>query len=106
MLPLCRQHDIAVVAYSPFGGEGGFVRAESRAGRVLAEIAAAHGATPRQVALAFLLRQDVFAIPKSASVQHVEANARAADLALNEAETTQIDAAFPRGKRRAGVPVL
>ncbi len=106
VLPFSRQHEIAVVAYSPFGGEGGFVRAESRGGRVLAEVAATHGATPRQVALAFLLRQGVFAIPKSASSEHVEQNARAADLGLTDAEVAQIDAAFPRGKRRAGVPVL
>jgi diketogulonate reductase-like aldo/keto reductase len=106
VLPFCHQHDIALVAYSPFGGEGGFVRAESRGGRVLAEIAAAHGAPPRQVTLAFLLRQGVFAIPKSASPEHVEANARAADLELGEEKMARIDAAFPRGKRRAGVPVL
>lgn len=106
VLPFCRQHEIAVVAYSPFGGEGGFVRPDSRGGRALAEIAAAHGATPRQLALAFLLRQGVFAIPKSAWGQHVEANAHAGELELTQAEVAMIDGAFPRGRRRSGVPVL
>ncbi len=106
VLPFCRQHDIAVVAYSPFGGEGGFPRPASHGGRVLAEIAAAHDVTPHQVALAFLLRQGVFVIPKSASPERVEQNARAAGLELAAAEASLTDVAFPRGKRRAGVPVL
>ena len=50
-------------------------------GRVLQEIAAAHGATPRQVALAFLTRRRrVFAIPKASSAEHVAENAAAGDL--------------------------
>ncbi|HXT22880.1 MAG TPA: aldo/keto reductase [Thermoanaerobaculia bacterium] len=106
VLPFCREHEIAVVAYSPFGGGGGFVRPSSRGGQVLAEIATAHRATPRQVALAFLLRESVFAIPKSADREHVEANARAADLKLTADEVARLDAAFPRGRRRSGVPVL
>jgi aryl-alcohol dehydrogenase-like predicted oxidoreductase len=67
----------------------------------LSEIAAAHGATARQVALAFLLRHpNVFVIPKAASIEHVEENAGAARLALNDAEIARIDTAFPAGKRR------
>ena len=105
VLPFCRDHGVAVVAYSPFGS-GRFPRPDSRGGRVLAEIAAAHEATPHEVALAFLLRQGVFAIPKSADVKHVETNAAAAELELTDAEAERIDAAFPRGRRRRGVPVL
>ncbi len=105
VLPLCRDRGVAVVAYSPFGS-GRFPRPDSRGGLVLAEVAAAHEATPHQVALAFLLRQGVFAIPKSTSAEHVEANAAAADLELTDAEAERIDATFPRGRRRRGVPVL
>jgi len=105
VLPYCLEHDVAVVAYSPFGS-GHFPRPDSRGGRVLADIAAAHGARPHQVALAFLFRQGVFAIPKSSTVEHVEANAAAAELELSDAEADHIDAAFPRGRRRRGVPVL
>ena len=62
MLPWCEAHGVAVVAYSPFGS--GTSRRRAR-GAVLAEIAQAHGATPHQVALAFLVRRpSVFAIPK------------------------------------------
>ncbi len=55
-IPACEERGVAVVAYSPFGS-GSFPSPRGRGGRVLAEIAAAHGATPRQVALAFLVRR-------------------------------------------------
>ncbi len=106
VLPWCEARGIAVVAYSPFGS-GGFPAASSRGGRVLAEIAAAHGASPRQVALRFLVRRpSLFAIPKAGRVSHVEDNAAAGALALSGAELDRIDAAFPRGRRRRGLPTL
>ena len=105
-IPYCEEHGIAVVAYSPLGS-GRFPSGRSRGGRVLAEIAAAHGATPRQVALAFLLlRPSLFAIPKASRPEHVEENAAAGDLVLSEDEARRIDDAFPRGRRRPGVPTL
>ncbi len=71
------------------------------------KIAAAHGATSRQVALRFLLRHpEVFVIPKASSVAHVEENAGAAALELSEAELATIDAAFPLGRPRRGLPML
>src|SRR5262249_45679774 len=77
VLHFCAERGIAVVAYSPFSA-GRFPHRDTRGGRVLAELAAAHGATPHQVALAFLLRRGVFVIPKSSSAAHVEENAAAA----------------------------
>jgi aryl-alcohol dehydrogenase-like predicted oxidoreductase len=74
---------------------------------VLLEVAKAHGATVRQVALAFLLRQpEVFVIPKAASIAHVTDNAGAAGVELSAAQTAKIDAAFPRGKARRGLPMI
>jgi diketogulonate reductase-like aldo/keto reductase len=91
----CARHDIAVVGYSPFG-HGQFPRANSAGGRALAEVAARHGATPRQVALAFLTRKaPLFAIPKASSVAHVQENAAALKLQLEPADLAAIDAAFP-----------
>ena len=105
VLPYCRERNVAVVAYSPFGS-GRFPRPDSRGGRVLAEIARTHDKTPHQVALAFLLRQGVFAIPKAADARHVDVNAAAADLELSEDEADRLDGSFPRGRQRRGVPVL
>ena len=106
VLPFCDEHGIAVVAYSPFGS-GDFPWPRSEGGKVLATIAEAHGATPHQIALAFLLRfSNLFAIPKAARAGHAEENAGAAGIDLSEDELRRIDEAFPRGRRQRGVPSL
>lgn len=104
VLPFCERHGIAVVGYTPFGTRG---LPGGKGGQVLSEIAARHGATPRQVILAFLTRRpSSFAIPKSASVKHTEENAGAASLVLSAADEQALEAAFPLGRRRAGVAML
>ncbi len=106
VIPWCAKNDVAVVAYSPFGHDD-FPEADSKGGRVLAEVAAAHVATPRQVVLRFLLRfESVFAIPKAASVGHVADNAAAGGLTLTTAEIERISDAFPLGPRRRGLATL
>jgi diketogulonate reductase-like aldo/keto reductase len=100
VVPWCEQHGVAVVGYSPFG-HGGFPKPSSTGGRVLGEIAAAHDATPRQMALAFLVRRpSLFAIPKAADTGHVEENGEAGQLMLTAAEIARVDAAFPAGRTR------
>lgn len=106
VLPWCERHGMAVVAYSPFGS-GRFPGARSPGGRLLAEIAQARGATPRQVALAFLVRRaGVSTIPKAARVEHALENAAAGELTLSAEEEARLDRAFPRGRPGRGVPVL
>ncbi len=76
------------------------MRVGARRRETLERIARKHGATVRQVALAFLTRDSaVFTIPKAARVEHVEENAGAGELELDEQEAAEIDAAFPRGDR-------
>ncbi len=99
VLPFCQAHDVAMVAYSPFGSGRFPARDEA-----LRRIAEAHGATPHQVALAFLTRHGgSFAIPKAADPAHAVANARVPQ--LTEDDVRAIDAAFPRGRAR-GLPTL
>lgn len=106
VIPWCEAHDVAVVGYSPFG-HGGFPGPRTAGGKVLAEIARAHDATPRQIALTFLIRRpSLFAIPKAAQVVHVEENAAAAGIALSDAEIARIDAAFPLPRRMHGLPMI
>jgi diketogulonate reductase-like aldo/keto reductase len=106
VLPWCEAHGLAVTAYAPFG-HGEFPEPWTLGGDVLAQIATAHGATPRQVALAFLThRPSVFAIPKSAKLKHVEENAGAGDLRLSEQEIAAIDRAFPVGARPLALPMI
>jgi diketogulonate reductase-like aldo/keto reductase len=107
VLPWCGKHGTAVVAYTPYGETPGIFTGRGHQAAVLQAVAAAHGATPRQVALAFLLRhRHTFVIPKAAGLGHVEENAAAASLALSETDVERIDAAFPRGKPRRGLPMI
>jgi len=107
VLPWCQKHGTALVAYTPFGQSTAAFDARTQQGRVLEEVAEAHRATARQVALQFLLRHpEVFVIPKASSVAHVVENAGAAALELSDAELRRIDAAFPRGRSRRGLPMI
>lgn len=107
VLPWCREHGTAVVAYTPFGQSKTAFDPRTKQGRVLADIAQAHGATARQVALRFLLNHpEVFVIPKASDTAHVTDNAATNALKLNEAELASIDAAFPRGKPPRDLPMI
>jgi diketogulonate reductase-like aldo/keto reductase len=107
VLPWCQRHGTAVVAYTPFGQSRTAFDARTAQGKVLEEIAEAHQATARQVALRFLLRHpEVFVIPKASSMAHVAENAGAATLELSAAELARIDTAFPRGRPRRGLPMI
>ena len=106
VLPACRELGVALVGYSPFGQDD-FPAPGGPGAQVLAEVADARGATPRQVALAFLTRDEAtFTIPKAARPEHARDNAGAGDLVLTESEIERIDAAFPRGPRTASLPML
>ena len=106
VLPWCEAHGVVVVAYSPFG-HGRFPGPRTKRGRVLHEIAAAHGATPRQVALRFLVQhRSVLAIPKASNPEHAAENAGAGDLQLTSTELARIDQAFPLGPRPRALPTL
>jgi diketogulonate reductase-like aldo/keto reductase len=107
VLPWCQRHGTAMVAYTPFGSSRSPFDARTKQGKVLQEIAEAHHASTRQVALRFLLRHpEVFVIPKASSIAHVAENAGAATLELSAGELARIDAAFPRGRPRRGLPMI
>jgi diketogulonate reductase-like aldo/keto reductase len=98
LIPAARAADVAIVAYTPFG-RGRFPSATSNGGAVLERVAQKHGATARQVILAFLTREpNVFTIPKASTVAHVEENAGAGNLLLDAEDIAAIAAAFPVGR--------
>jgi diketogulonate reductase-like aldo/keto reductase len=106
VIPWCERHGVAVVAYSPFG-HNDFPTPRSKVGDVLEKIAQAHGASARQVALAFLTRNpSVFAIPKASAAEHAADNAAAGDLTLSDGDIAAIDKAFPRGPMPRSLPML
>lgn len=105
VIPWCAANGLAVVAYSPFGHDD--FPDEGRQGDILTSIAQAYGATPRQIALAFLTqRAGVLAIPKAARPAHVAENAGGARIELAPDDIAQLDRAFPRGPRGRGLPML
>jgi diketogulonate reductase-like aldo/keto reductase len=107
VLPWCRKHGTAVVAYTPFGQSAATYDAGARQGSVLEAIARAHHATPRQVALRFLLRNpQVFVIPKASRIAHIEENAGAAALELSDTDLAKIDSAFALGRPPRSLPMI
>jgi diketogulonate reductase-like aldo/keto reductase len=106
VVPWCEQHGVAVVGYSPFGHQN-FPQSGTAGGRILADIAESHKATPRQVALAFLMRApSMFLIPKASTPEHVEENAQAAQLHLSDSDIARIEAVFPLGDRPSSLPMI
>lgn len=100
VLNYARAKGMAVTAYCPLA-RGGLGRV-----RELAAIARKHGATPEQVALKWLLEQDmVAAIPKASRPENQQANLDALKLTLDDADRAAI-AALPKNERvvNAGYP--
>jgi pyridoxine 4-dehydrogenase len=77
----CENHGIAFIPWFPLG-------AGRVAGEVLNEVAQAHQASSKQVALAWLLRRSpiMLPIPGTSSVEHLEENIAATSLHLNAEE--------------------
>ncbi|MGC2191106.1 MAG: aldo/keto reductase [Candidatus Dormiibacterota bacterium] len=125
LLPTLRELGIGFVAYSPLGrgllaakpaslgqlGEGDFrtdryprFMGENREHNLkladqVREIAEAQGATPAQLALAWVLHQgqDIVAIPGTKRVRYLEENAAAVELELDPDTLRELDSALPVG---------
>jgi diketogulonate reductase-like aldo/keto reductase len=101
LLPWCRERGMPVMAYSPID-RGALVLDDA-----VVEIAEKHNATPAQVALAWVLRQeDICAIPKASIKEHVRENCAALDLQLDNEDLKLIDEAFPPPSRPQPLEVI
>ncbi|GAB3800119.1 aldo/keto reductase [Micromonospora zhanjiangensis] len=93
-LRLCDELGLAFLPWSPLGG---IARAGELGGRfrAYAEIGAAHGVSPQQVCLAWLLAKSprVLPIPGASRPETIRDSASAAELVLTEAELATLDAA-------------
>lgn len=94
VLEACRRHGMALTAYCPVA------RGAVADDPVLKAIAAAHGRTPSQVALRWLIQQPgVAAIPKTARRERLIENLGAAEFSLTDAEMARISGlARPDGR--------
>jgi diketogulonate reductase-like aldo/keto reductase len=102
LLPWCRERRVPLMAYSPLESnpleQRGLLDKPQ-----LAAVAQRHAATPAQVALAWLLRQDgVVVIPKAVQPRHVRENRAALELAqaLDAQDLAGLEAGFPAPRRR------
>jgi 2,5-diketo-D-gluconate reductase B len=93
LLDVCRERDVELTAYRPLA------KGEVADDPVIGEIAAARGATPAQVALAWLVGQPpVSAVPKASSPERRRENLAALELELTADERARIDA-LPKDQR-------
>jgi diketogulonate reductase-like aldo/keto reductase len=101
LVPWCLGRGIAIMAYSPVG-QGAILRDAKLAVR-----AAKHGATPAQIVLAWVMRQDgVIAIPKASRPEHVRDNRAALDIALTAEDLAEIDRLFPPPRRKQPLEMI
>jgi len=99
--PFCRERSIALMAYSPVG-QGALAR---HAG--LAALASRIGATPCQVALAWLLRRPgTIVIPKASRTEHVDDDLGALGVVLDDDALAEIDRLFPPPRRKRPLEML
>ncbi len=101
LLPWCEKNSIPVIAYSPV--EQGRILGDA----TLEKIAKRKNATPAQIALAWVMRnKNIIAIPKVSSADHVQENAKARDIKLDDTDVAELDKAFPPPKHKMELEVL
>jgi diketogulonate reductase-like aldo/keto reductase len=101
LAPLCRERRIPIMAYSPI--EQGRMLGHA----ALKAVGARHNATPAQIALAWIVRQDgMIAIPKAANEKHLRENRAVVDIVLTTDDLAELDKAFPPPKRKRSLEML
>lgn len=102
LLPQVQAAGGVLLAYSPLG-HGRLLRHQGPALTVLQAVAAGHGITPAQAALAFLAAESgVLVLAKAASTSHVRENAESGDVVLSSEDLGRLRAAFPRASKDIG----
>lgn len=110
LLPWQREHGIPAMAYCPLAQAGG-LRRDLLGHPEVRDIAAGLGITPTQLLLAWAIRpvdgsRDVIAIPKATQFEHVEQNAAALTVELDDASLARLDAAFPAPSRKQPLDIV
>lgn len=101
LMPWCRQRQLPIMAYSPL--EQGRLLGEPE----LLRVAADHSATPAQIALRWVLRDDgMIALPKAGTPNHVEQLRSALDLPLSPQDMAALDRAFAPPKRKLPLEMI
>ena len=100
LVEFCRQREIAFVPFFPLGSAFGGGPAKLAADPAVASVAAKHGATASQVALAWLLAryERILLIPGTTSVAHLEENMAAGDVALDDDDLVTLESVEQIGR--------
>ena len=93
VIAACREHGMAVVAYSPIA------RGNVRNDEVLRRIGATHKKTAAQICLRYLVQQSIVVIPRTSKVERLSENAAIFDFTLSAGEMAEIAALASRGGR-------
>ena len=102
LVPWQLEHKIPIMAYSPVGHGRRLLD-----NATLKKIAERNGATPAQIALAYLLRQpNIIAIPKASNPAHVSDNARSIGVQLKEQDLQDLDHEFPPPKSKQALGLI
>ena len=106
LIPWSRERRIPIMAYSPVAQKS-VEQKRMFNDRNLKSIAAEHGATPAQIALAWVLRhQDIIAIPKASQREHIRENRAALDIELSPGDLEKLDKSFSPPKRKMPLEML
>ncbi|TDV67874.1 aldo/keto reductase [Pseudomonas sp. LP_7_YM] len=96
LMPWMQTADMPLMAYCPIGQAGNLLMNPA-----ILEVAERHDATPAQISLAWVLRQDgVIAIPKAVDPHHLRLNADAAKIELSIDDELLIDTSWPAPSRK------
>ena len=101
LLPWQRARGMPLMAYSPIGQGGALLKSTA-----LRAVAARHGATAAQVAIAWTLQAGVVSIPKASDLAHVRENAAAPGLRLSAEDHAELDAAHRPPTRKQALDIL
>ncbi|MBI5104895.1 MAG: oxidoreductase [Solirubrobacterales bacterium] len=106
VLELCEERGLAFVPFFPLGSAFTGGPARLAADPAIAQVAARRGATPSQVALAWLLHRSerIALIPGTSSVGHLEENLAALDVVLDDEDLATLAAVEPVGDPLGAVP--
>ncbi len=102
LLPWMQNANMPLMAYCPLGQAGNLLMNPA-----MIEVAERHGATPAQISLAWVLRQEgVIAIPKAVDPQHLQLNAKAAEINLSLEDEQLIDTSWPAPLRKKRLSIV
>lgn len=96
LLPWQRQHHLPLIAYSPLG-RGPKMGSTMMQNPAVLEVAQKHQASAYQILLAWVTQQqDVLAIPKSSSADHLLANLKSLQIELTPSDLENLEQAYPK----------